>query len=594
MISRTAIGLALLVAATAHAAPPEIRYTVDTVAGAAKHRVDVTMEIDAAPSPLDLSMPVWTPGSYERRDWGRNVSAVRLTDGEHGATTIHRTGPDSWRVEGQTSGATVTLAYRVFADQLADDSSQIDLHHANLLGTSIFLRAHGLDDRPHRVSFVVVKEARIATALDGEGTQRSAPNYEALVDAPIEIGGFTEGVTRAAGRSLSVVIDAIDGREPVPRRLLDDLAAIAEAEARMAGPPPFSRYLFILHLADGPGRIVALEHRASSSVVVPRDALTGDDYQDLLYIAAHELFHAWNARLLRPAELVPIDFDHPRPSRALWITEGLTEYFAHRAMLASHRWSEGEYLRHVAEEAARVELDATHATLTLEEQAELTWHNPDLAEGDPDVYYARGHLATLALDLFIRARSDGKHSLDEVVRALCETAARAGGALPIDTDRLARATAALLGSSSLSATLAELEALARRAGAPPLGDALASVGLRLEVLRGPSRPSLGLVVEADRGQLRIAAVMPDGAAARAGLKAGDRILTVDGAAPPPAWPEDQRTPVEGRITRLEAQRADRRLVVPVVLEDHPSIACRLVRVPGVSPSVKRLRDGWLR
>src|SRR5206468_2719277 len=151
-----------------------------------------------------------------------------------------------------------------------------------------------------------------------------APGYEALIDAPIEIGRGAESEVRAAGRHFRIVVD---GASEVPAHFARDVAAIAEAEARLIGAPPYRRYLLLVHLADGIGRLAALEHAASTSIVTPRRSLSGpasgDAYQELVYVVAHELFHAWNARRLRPAELVPYDLTRPTPSRALWITEGL-------------------------------------------------------------------------------------------------------------------------------------------------------------------------------------------------------------------------------------------------------------------------------
>src|SRR5205807_3160584 len=125
----------------------------------------------------------------------------------------------------------------------------------------------------------------------------------------------------------------VHGAAAVPARFVDDVARIAAAEAHIAGAPPYPRYVLLLHLSDEAGRIAALEHAASTSIIVPRKSFSDPQaYDELTYVVAHELFHAWNAKRLRPAELVPYDLSRPQISRALWITEGVTEYFAHRAM----------------------------------------------------------------------------------------------------------------------------------------------------------------------------------------------------------------------------------------------------------------------
>ena len=150
---------------------------------------------------------------------------------------------------------------------------------------------------------------RVASALDETpGGALEARGYEALIDAPIEVGRFAEAERRAAGRTYRVVLD---GAPEVPPSLLRDLAAVAEAEAKLAGPPPYKRYLLIIHLADGIGRIAALEHAASTSVLVPARALSGGEpYDELLYVIAHELFHV-------------IQFSY-LPSGAIprWVAEG--------------------------------------------------------------------------------------------------------------------------------------------------------------------------------------------------------------------------------------------------------------------------------
>src|SRR5262249_8215314 len=134
---------------------------------------------------------------------------------------------------------------------------------------------------------------------DTPGGGWQAPDYLALVDAPIEVGHFAAGEVRAGGRLYRV---AIDGAERVPPELLRDVAALAEVEAQLA-PPPYRRYLVLIHLADGIARVAALEHAAAASIVVPHRCLgDGEPYGELLYVIAHELFHAWNARRLRPAE----------------------------------------------------------------------------------------------------------------------------------------------------------------------------------------------------------------------------------------------------------------------------------------------------
>ncbi len=295
--------------------PPEVRYRID-LAARAQHQALVEMTISSAPAPLELLMPVWTPGAYELRTWGRNLTPVDASDLGGRKLSFRRIGPSRFRVEGHAPGTQVRLRYRVYANRLSDDSSQLDASHAYLNGTSVFLLALGAEQARHRVELLLPAGWRVATALEPQAGGFQSESYEALIDAPIEAGTFPEARAEMAGRSFRVVLH---GPAELPPTLAHDVAALAEAEARLIGPPPFSKYLVLIHVADGVGRLAALEHAASTSLVVPRRSLQGGaDYDELLYMLAHELFHTWNARQLRPAELLPYRFDAPQTARSDW------------------------------------------------------------------------------------------------------------------------------------------------------------------------------------------------------------------------------------------------------------------------------------
>ena len=340
-----AAALALGVFFAAAGARAEVSYKID-LAERGAHRLTVEMTVRGATAPLDLSLPAWTPGAYELRHWGRNLTPLGAEDEAGRAVPIERVGPDRFRVD---AGGIVKLRYRIYAAELSDDASQIDAAHAYLNGSSIFAGARA-ERAAHRVSLVAPEGWRVATALEETPAGAfEALSYEALIDAPIEMGRFARGEVRAAGRLYRV---AVDGADEVPAKFLHDLGLIAETESRLMGPPPYRRYLLLIHLSDGIGRIAALEHAASSSVIIPHRSLqSGDAYDELLYVAAHELFHAWNARRLRPAELVPYDLGHEQRSRSLWITEGLTEYHAPRAPAAVGAAVESDALSGAAERA---------------------------------------------------------------------------------------------------------------------------------------------------------------------------------------------------------------------------------------------------
>lgn len=578
-----AIALALLATSLARA---DVEYRVD-LAERDRQRALVEMRVRSAKSPLELWMPVWTPGAYEVRTWGRNLTPVDASDANGKPLELKRTGPSTFRVTGHVPGLEVRVRYRVYAPLLSDDGSQLDARHALLNGSSMFLAARGAEGTIHRVHLAPPAGWRVHTALDETpGGDREAIGYEALIDAPIEIGRGAEAETHAAGRSYRVVVD---GASEVPSRLLHDLAAIAEAESRLVGPPPYRRYLLLVHLSDGIGRLAALEHAASTSIVVPRKSLSpGDAYDELLYVIAHELFHAWNAKRLRPAELTPYNLERPTPARSLWITEGLTEYYAHRAMRLSGRWSRAKYLERLGEEMTRA-VTASRRGLTLEEEAELAWQAPDEAAADPDAYYARGHLVALALDARIRGATDGKKTLDDVIRRLLEAADKNGGVLPLDGDGLAQEIARQAGTDAAAEVALLTQKPDEVARARP---ELAALGLSLAIEETPPRVAAGFAAESDAGGLRVAMVVPDGPAAHAGLRAGDRILTLDGAAPKKSWAADLAMRPAGANVAIEAVRATRHMLLELQLAELKGVVCKMTEAPA-PPKIALRREAWM-
>lgn len=542
--------------------------------------------MNGASGPVELWMPVWTPGAYELRTWGRNVTPLGASDAAGHALPIARTGASTFRVEAAAAGGVVRVRYHVYAARITDDGSHVDGGHALINGSSMFLAVRGQEEGRHEVRVTLPRGWRAASALDDDAGGWSAPSYEQLIDAPIECGRFATATAHAAGRAYQIVVD---GAATVPARFVEDVARIAEAEAHIAGAPPYRRYVVVVHLADEADRVAALEHAASTNIVVPRRALTdGDAYDELTYVVAHELFHAWNAKRLRPAELVPYDLLHAQTSRALWITEGLTEYFAHRAMLRAGRWSRAEYLSHVGDEAERAVVAARRGG-SIEEAAELTWQPPDDAADDWDAYYARGHLVALAVDATMRVRTDGRHGLDDALRAALAEAEHAGGVAPIDSERLARAVDALAPGVG-----ARLIAWARGGNEPPaLAEALAAIGLSLTMRDAPPRTVAGFAAERDGATLRVLGVGEGGAADAAGLKPGDSIVSLDGAPPAPKWPETIAKKAPGAPLVLVVARGTRTIELHLTLVAERDVVCKLTTAPA-TPAITKLRDELLR
>ncbi len=497
----------------------------------ARNAPRVVVEVKAAPSPLSLVFPAWLPGAYELRYFGRDVRELSAQAEDGHALTVTRAGPTRIVVSGHPEGGTVRIGYRTSAELLSDDGADVHPDHAYLNPGAIVPKVLGLEEATHELSLEELPPAWRTLAIQREiGRARfSAESYASLVDGPIEASGrLVVSEQLIEGALFVIAIDRDDAAQlrEVPRRLVEDLRKIVSAERAIAGPLPFARYLLLMHLSDRPTRTVALEHAAATSIIAPSDILEGEGYRELRHMIAHELFHAWNARRLVPAELVAWNPEIPQPSRALWITEGLTEHVALVALSRAGLSSRSALAEALGDALSRAR-HAEQAGLSLEEHALLAFSAPTLLASDTDAYYAIGHVVSLALVAELLERTQARVGLAELLRALLPRAGAAPRA--IDTASLGATVDALAppppGARALSSLLHAwaTEPFSLEALLP----SLARAGIQLDKETPSSRSDLGVLVDGPHAEVR--ATEPGGAFARAGVQIGDRLVALDGA-----------------------------------------------------------------
>jgi predicted metalloprotease with PDZ domain len=247
--------------------PPAVHYRVAMPRPHA-HLFEVEATFPAGPDVLDAVLPVWTPGSYLVREYARQVQDVSATTPDGRDAPVRRVDKRTWRVDAR--GQSVTLRYRVYANELTVRTSHLDGSHGYFNGATVFLYTEGTRHLPHHVSVDAPPGWRTFCALDSDGDTFHAPDYDVLVDSPFEVGPHTPLEFTAAGVPHQVVVwgDSV----PDPERLCADLQRICEAQARMYGGLPLTRYLFLVYLTDkGRG---GLEHQASTALLFPRTGLS--------------------------------------------------------------------------------------------------------------------------------------------------------------------------------------------------------------------------------------------------------------------------------------------------------------------------------
>lgn len=577
------------------------------------HLFEVTLTI-ARPDPdgQRLALPAWIPGSYMIREFARHVVSISARSGAR-PVRLRKLDKHTWQAA--RCDGPLALTYRVYAWDLSVRAAHLDATHGFFNGTSVFLRPIGQDDL--RCEVTIEPPAgdayagwRVATTLAEAGARRHgfgryrAADYDELVDHPVEMGRFTLAAFEAGGARHEI---AITGQHDTDtKRLCRDLARVCAEQVRLFEPrtrrAPVDRYLFqVMAVGDGYG---GLEHRSSTALICSRNDLpwrgqrdVPDGYRTFLGLASHEYFHTWNVKRIKPAAFAPLDLQRENYTRLLWIFEGFTSYYDDLMLVRSGVVARDAYFATLAKSITGVMRGPGRKAQSVAESSFDAWikyYRQD--ENSPNAiasYYAKGSLVALALDLTIRARSDGRRSLDDVMRLMWrrygrDFFARRQG-LPEDGfPRLLEEAVGL-----------RLDAQIRRwaygTGELPLARLLKAFGVRLEFGRGDQGPtSMGAKLVTREGQLTIATAYSGQAAQRAGLSAGDALVAVDGLRVDERALKAmlaRRRP--GERLRVHAFRRDELIECELALDAPPAVEASLKPAPRPGARAKRLLARWL-
>jgi predicted metalloprotease with PDZ domain len=495
------------------------------------HLFHVEAALSRPGATAELCFPVWTPGSYLVREFARHVEGLEAHDGEGRPLPITRL--DKHRISvAAGDAATAVLRYRVYANELTVRTCHLDGTHGYLNGAAVFPYAADRLEEPCELEVVPPAGWEVATALAGGPTSFTARDYDELADSPVEIGRHQLLRIEAGGKLHQL---AIWGRGHLDEAALaEDVRRIVEVFARLFGGLPYDRYLFILHLSEK--RRGGLEHARSTTLNLARTGFfPRDAYEESLGLVAHEFFHLWNVKRLRPAALTPYDYTREQYTRLLWWFEGVTSYYDGLALVRAGITEPRRYLRTLGQALTALARTPGAAKTSAEEASFLAWvklYRPDENTVNSSVsYYLKGELVALALDLALRRAGS---SLDVLLRTLVAHHAERG----LPEDGVEEAAAAILGEG---AARSFFDRFVR--GVEPLELGLEQVGLRIQRRAsagfddkgGTPRPENGkpepgwLGIDLAGGQkLQVQSVREGSPAARAGLYAEDEIAAEDG------------------------------------------------------------------
>src|SRR5262245_28027319 len=392
------------------------------------HLYEVTLTIGNVVTPqLDLSLPIWTPGSYLAREYSRQVQDFIADAGSEQTLRWRKTDKATWRVETGAAAdkpKTIRIAYRVYANELATQTSHLDATHAYFNGASLFMYVPGATNSPHRIKFIPYKNWRVTTPLapdPGADGYYTAPDYDRLVDSPTEIGTHKLLEFTVRGKPHRA---AIWGQYDFDdERLKNDLAKIVEEGAKMFGGLPYDHYTFIIHVQPGIGG--GTEHLNSNvSMTTPEAFKSERGYKNFLGLESHEYFHHWNVKRIRPIALGPFDYHQENYTRGLWVSEGITSYYGDLLLRRAGLISVKEYLEGLANTMASYEQTPGRFEQSAESASFDAWikhYRPDENSINSAMsYYTKGELLGLMFDIEIRALTKNAKSLDDVMRLLLE------------------------------------------------------------------------------------------------------------------------------------------------------------------------------
>ncbi|NJK35745.1 MAG: M61 family metallopeptidase [Oscillatoriales cyanobacterium SM2_2_1] len=393
-----------------------------------RHRLEISFTIPHWTAPvLEVRLPVWSPGSYLVREYARLVQEFTAVDGAEQPRSWQKVAKNCWRIAGT---GTITIRYVLFANELTVRTNHGDGSHGSFLGSATFIYVPEYTHLPLTVQVLLPDPLwRVATPLpcgDEASQTYIAPDYDTLADAPFEVGLHQRHDFEVLGKQHSWVIWG-QGESNLPGdRLIGDTVAIIEAEAQLFGALPYDHYWFLLLLSgDGYG---GLEHRNCCSLIYPRLGFrAGDSYYKFLNLVAHEFFHTWNVKRLRPLALQQYDYDRETYTHSLWFAEGVTSYYDLVIPLRAKIYDGRYFLQRLSESITRLQTTPGRRVQSLYESSFDTWiklYRPDANTVNSQVsYYLKGELVALLLDLWIREQTTRSpdavgQSLDDVLRLL--------------------------------------------------------------------------------------------------------------------------------------------------------------------------------
>ncbi|MBS1839913.1 MAG: M61 family metallopeptidase [Acidobacteria bacterium] len=378
------------------------------------HTFHIKMIVPDVKGSLTVQMPAWN-ALYEIRDFSAHVQKLVATNGAS-ALPVEKLDKQTWRI---TGAGTITISYDTFWDEPGPFATQLNAEHAFINPAMILMY---LPDRRTEelqgsiTDFLpewnLVTPGLSAVTRSGSLTFWSIlpATYDAFADSPLEIGKFDLIALSGPSSPISV---AVHGRIDKHKEFETQLAKICNYELQLMGGAPFEHYLFVFHVGEGMGG-GGMEHANATAIAAPNE-------NSLLAVSAHEFFHLWNVKRIKPASLVPVDYSKEQYTKALWFAEGVTSTYERYALTRTGIWNKNAFYADLGRQISEIEARPANAWQSAEQSSLDTWLENSAVYNRPEnsvSYYTKGAILGVLLDLWIRQQTNNTRSLDDMMRAM--------------------------------------------------------------------------------------------------------------------------------------------------------------------------------
>ena len=555
------------------------------------------MTIPDVDNEILIQIPAWN-ALYQIRDFSSHIQQVEVRQAPAQSVTrdasnltppsIEKFDKQTWHI---TGNGTVIVRYATYWDEPGPFGTQLNREHAFINPAMILMYVPERRSEQVQLAFGDIPDFWNGEGLGIQGDERmdrarrlssDFPNYDALADAPIEIGKFEE--FRLPGMSPEIWV-VIHGDNYKKKQVETELKRICEYELKLMGKAPYWRYTFVLHIGKGAaGAGGGMEYADGTAISVPSgDSLPG--------VAAHEFFHLWNVKRIRPATLFPVDYTKEQYTRALWFAEGVTSTYGSYTLERSGLWSKQQLYHDLSEQITELEARPANRWQSAEQSSLDAWLEKYPLYESPEYsvsYYTKGQILGVLLDILIRDRTDNQKSLDDVMREMNKDFGVPGRPYRDSLD--VQLTAEKEAGGSFEDFFKHYVA---GASALPYQTIFPLVGLELRQTTR-QHAALGFAAEgARKGPLIVRSVDANSAAAEAGLQSGDLILKWNGGEPPRRSNDWLRQHKAGELLHLVVRREGAELKIDFHLGDITETSYDLAEDSRAGDKARHIREGLL-